>query len=76
MLLERLDGLAIIYRLASAMAGVARPLRFRWYRALPMDAAVGLPGGRVIALVRQGAATGQGRLRQAPLAGSGSGTGR
>ena len=56
-LLERLDGLAVIYRLVSAMAGVAHPLRFRWLRAMPMDAAVGLPGNRVLAVVRQGTAT-------------------
>ena len=56
-LLERLDGLAAIYRLVSAIAGAAHPLRLRWLRAMPMDAVVGFPGERVIALVRQGAAT-------------------
>ena len=53
-LLERLDAVAVIYRLASALAGVAFPLRFRWYRAMPMDAAVALPDGRTIAIVRRG----------------------
>ncbi len=72
-LLERLDAVAVIYRLASALAGVASPLRFRWYRAMPMDAAVALPDGRTIAIVRQGLTsdrTGFGkriwRLREGP----------
>ena len=72
-LLERLDAVAVIYRLASALAGVAFPLRFRWYRAMPMDAAVALPDGRTIAIVRQGLTsdrTGFGkriwRLREGP----------
>ncbi len=53
-LLERLDAVAVIYRLASVLAGVAFPLRFRWYRAMPVDAAIALPDGRTIAIVRQG----------------------
>ncbi len=72
-LLERLDAVAVIYRLASALSGVAFPLRFRWYRAMPMDAAIALPDGRTIAIVRQGLTsdrTGFGkriwRLREGP----------
>ncbi|MCY4583450.1 MAG: hypothetical protein OXE50_11750, partial [Chloroflexi bacterium] len=56
-LLERLDAVAVIYRLASAVANIRHPIRFRWYRAMPMDAAVVLPGGRTLAVVRQGPAT-------------------
>ena len=56
-LLERLDALAVVYRLASTVANIAHPVRFRWYRAMPMDAAVALPDGRVIAVVRQGRAS-------------------
>ena len=56
-LVERLDAVAVIYRLASAVSGIERPIRFRWYRAMPVDAAVALPDGRVIAVVRQGTAT-------------------
>ena len=56
-LMERLDGVAVVYRLASAISTLAHPVRFRWYRAMPMDAAVALPDGRVIAVVRQGPAT-------------------
>ena len=56
-LLERLDGAAVIYRLASAAASLAHPLRLRWYRAMPLDAALALPDGRVLAVVRQGPAT-------------------
>ena len=56
-LLEGLDALAVVYRLASNVANIAHPIRFRWYRAMPMDAAVALPGGRVIAVVRQGLAS-------------------
>ena len=72
-LLERLDTVAVIYRLATALAHVASPLRFRWYRAMPMDAAVALPDGRTLAVVRQGLTsdrTGFGkrtwRLREGP----------
>ena len=53
-LLERLDAVAVVYRLASALSDLAHPLRFRWYRAMPMDAAIALPDGRVLAVVRQG----------------------
>ncbi len=57
LLMERLDAVAVVYRLASAISTLAHPLRFRWFRAMPMDAAVALPDGRVIAVVRQGPAT-------------------
>ena len=53
-LMERLDALASVYRLASALSNVAHPVRFRWYRAMPMDAAVTLHDGRTVAVVRQG----------------------
>ena len=53
-LLERLDAVAIIYRLASAINQVHHPLVFRWYRAMPLDAAIVLPDGRSVAVVRQG----------------------
>ena len=53
-LLDRLDALAIIYRVASAMAHVAHPISFRWYRAMPIDAAITLPGGRTVGILRQG----------------------
>ena len=56
-LMERLDGAAVVYRLVSAISTLAHPLRFRWYRAMPIDAAVALPDGRVVAVVRQGPAT-------------------
>ena len=56
-LLERLDAVAVIYRLASAIANTAYPVRFRWYRAMPLDAAVTLPNGGTIGIVRQGPAT-------------------
>ena len=55
LLLERLDGVASIYRLAAAITEVAWPLRFRWYRAQPMDAAIALPDGRSLFVVREGA---------------------
>ena len=53
-LLERLDAVAVVYRLACAVAQVFHPLVFRWYRAMPLDAAIALPGGRTLAVVRQG----------------------
>ncbi len=53
-LLERLDAVAVIYRLASAINQVFHPLAFRWYRAMPLDAAIALPDGRTLEVVRQG----------------------
>ncbi len=53
-LMERLDALAPIYRLACAVSGVAFPIRFRWYRALPLAAGLALPGGRTVGILRQG----------------------
>ncbi len=58
-LLERLDSVAVIYRLASTISAVASPIGFRWYRAMPMDAAVQLPDGGTIAIVRQGPTAGR-----------------
>ena len=46
--------LGVVYRLASAVSNAAYPIRFRWYRAMPMDAAITLPDGRTVAVVRQG----------------------
>ena len=56
-LLERLDAVAVIYRLACAVNQVFHPLVFRWYRAMPLDAAIALPDGRALAVVRQGGAS-------------------
>ena len=53
-LMERLDALAPVYRLAAALSGVAYPIRFRWYRAAPLDAALALPDGRTVGIVRRG----------------------
>ena len=53
-LLERLDGLGVIYRLATQVASVKFPIGFRWYRAGPADAGIVLPGGGTVVLVRQG----------------------
>ena len=53
-LLDRLDAVGVVYRIASSMAAISTPLRFRWYRAMPMDAAMSLPDGRTVAIVRQG----------------------
>ena len=53
-LLERLDAVVVIYRLACAVGQVFHPLVFRWYRAMPLDAAIALPDGKTLAVVRQG----------------------
>ena len=53
-LLERLDALAGIYRVAAALSNTAFPVGFRWYRSGPADAGILLPGGRCLAVVRQG----------------------
>ena len=55
LLLERLDAVAVIYRLASAVATADGAFRFRWYRAAALDAALALPGGRTLGVIRQGA---------------------
>ena len=54
-LLERLDAVASVYRLAATVSNLAHPIRFRWYRAAPLDAAISLPGGRSLGILRQGA---------------------
>ncbi|MDE2842716.1 MAG: MarR family transcriptional regulator [Chloroflexota bacterium] len=55
-LLERLDAVAALYRLAVAVSDLHHPIGFRWYRAMPADAALVLPDGRVVAVVRLGGA--------------------
>ena len=55
-LLERLDALGVIYRVAAALSDAAHPIQFRWYRAGPLDAGIILPGGGAIGIVRQGPA--------------------
>ena len=76
-LLERLDAVASIYRLASAVAVAAHPIGLRLYRAAPLDAALLLPGGRTLGVVRQGPAADRTafakrlwRLGQGPLPGT------
>ena len=75
-LLERLDAVAVLYRLAAAVAGIVRPTGLRLYRAAPLDAALLLPGGRTLGLIRQGPAADRTafakrlwRLAQGPLPG-------
>ena len=53
-LLDRLDAVGVVYRLTSSMAALSGPPRFRWYRGMPMDAAMALADGRAIGIVRQG----------------------
>ena len=53
-LMERLDALAPVYRLAAVLSGIAYPIRFRWYRATPLDAAIEFPDGRTVGIVRRG----------------------
>ena len=53
-LLDRLDAVGVVYRVASSLAALSAPLRFRWYRAMPLDAAMTLPDGRTVGIVRQG----------------------
>ena len=53
-LMERLDAVGIIYRLASSIAVESGPIGLRWYRSAPLDAAIKLPGGRTLGVVRQG----------------------
>ena len=53
-LLERLDAVAVIYRLTSSIAAIHRISSFQWYRGLPLDAGIVLNDGRTIGVVRQG----------------------
>ena len=76
-LMERLDALAVIYHLASVLSGVAYPIRFRWYRAMPLDAAMTLPDGKTVGIVRQGLTADRSgfakrlwRLRDGPMPGT------
>ena len=76
-LLERLDALAVIYRMAVLLSNVAYPIRFRWYRASPLDAAVTLPDGKTVGIVRQGITADRSgfakrlwRLREGPMPGA------
>ena len=75
-LLQRLDGAAVVYRLAATVSNLAHPVWFHWYRAAPLDAAMTLPCGRTVGILRQGLTadrTGFGkriwRLGQGPLPG-------
>ena len=75
-LLERLDAVAVIYRLASSIAALQGIAGFRWYRGLPLDAGIVLPDGRAIGVVRQGLTADRTgfakriwRLREGPLPG-------
>ena len=76
-LMERLDAVAAIYHLASVISGVAYPIRFRWYRSIPLDAAMTLPDGRTVGIVRQGLTADRSgfsgrlrRLRNGPVPGT------
>ena len=75
-LLERLDAVAVIYRLTSSIAAVDGIASFRWYRGLPLDAGIVLNDGRTIGVVRQGLTADRTgfakrlwRLRDGPLPG-------
>lgn len=77
LLMERLDAVAMIYRLASAISSTAFPIRLRWYRALTLDAAISLPSGQTVGVVRQGLTSGRTgfakriwRLREGPIPGT------
>ena len=54
-LLARLDAVASVYRLAATLADAAGGLPcFLWYRANPLDAAMALPEGRTLGVIRHG----------------------
>ena len=76
-LMERLDALAAVYHLACLLSNVAFPIRFRWYRAVRLDAAVALPDGKTVGIVRQGRTADRSgfakrlwRLRDEPMPGA------
>ncbi len=53
-LLERLDALAVIYRVVASLPHAERGLGFRWHRSGALDAGITLPGGRTLAVARLG----------------------
>ena len=76
-LLERLDSVAVIYRLASSIAAESGPLGLHWYRAAPLDAAMTLADGRTLGVVRLGRTADRTgfakrlwRLKEGPLPGA------
>ena len=76
-LMERLDAVAVIYRLASSIATETGPIRLRWYRAAPLDAAIVLSDGRALGVLRQGITSDRTgfskrlwRIREGPLPGA------
>ena len=54
LLMGRLDGLAIIYRLMTGVARVVGPVEVRLYRSHSLDATITLPDGSTIGVLRQG----------------------
>ncbi len=55
LLLERLDAVGIIYRVASSVAWATGPVSLRWYRSEPLDAVLTLSDGRALGVLRRGA---------------------
>ena len=53
-LFQRLDAVAVIYRLASAFAGATGSLEVGWYRRGPLDCVFILSDGRTVGVVRRG----------------------
>ncbi|MXX93353.1 MAG: hypothetical protein F4Y63_07920 [Chloroflexi bacterium] len=54
LLVARLDPVAVIYRLASAIAVAARPVGIIWRRGAPQDADIALPSGSSLSAIRLG----------------------
>ena len=76
LLLERLDAVATIYRVAVLIADYYPPTRMKWYRA-PLDASITFGDGRTIGIIRQGQMSDRnsfakrlGRLRDGPMPGA------
>ena len=76
LLMERLDGVAAIYRIAVMIADHYPPTRMTWSRAGPLDAAITFGDGRTVGIIRQGQMSDRSsfakrlrRLRDSPLPG-------
>ncbi len=54
LLLERLDAVGVINRVASSVAWATGPLKLKWYRSEPLDAVLTLSDGRTLGILRQG----------------------
>ena len=72
-LMERLDAVAVVYRLSCFIAAEQGPVALHWYRAAPLDIAIELPRWKDPGRRQAGDHVGQDELFEAALAASAMG---